>query len=777
MIRPGGHFEDELLDNAPVWILASDRTSGLVRAANRFAREELKLDQDDFHKLSEKMFWGNERERDELIRRQQEFGKATAEVEWIRPDGQTTWAIVSCQADPSDATHVLWWITDNSNQKISQLKLQQHQQLVEQVLDFLPIAVFAKDVKNNLRYVLDNRKSKEMFGSPSSGVVGKNDAEISGPEIAKIIKKQDLEMIRTGQPFFIPKRLMELPDGDLCYINTRKVLVKGPDGQPSLIVGVSEDITDQVEAERALKASEKRFHELVAGSPVGIFLTDARGAFIYVNEQWQKASGLTNAEAAAQGWAEALHPDDAERVKKTWQDYLENDHAEPCLQEFRFVRPDGQVTWVSSTVVAFKNDDDQVVGFIGSNTDITRRKQFETKIELSRDEANRANAAKSEFLSRMSHELRTPLNAVLGFGQLLQLDRENLTAKQAEGVAHILDAGEQLLHLIEDVLDFSRAESGNLSIKIQKISVSGVLQEAVSLVTDMAIQYQVELVTTPDADIRVLADQRRLQQILVKLLNNAIKYNRKDGRVEITVSSRQGGVVRINVMDTGRGIRPEDEARLFKSFEKITGPGDQMSGTGIGLSISKKLAELMGSTLGYSSKIGVGSDFWIDLPAATLDASAAQAFELTVNPELEADLRGMRILYIEETTSGIDPMLKLAQHIEDCAVFVTSNALEGIALAKSMRPDIILMGMNLPGLDGFSALELLGKDTRTNEIPVIAISSVVSPEVVQKGLAVGFAHFLTKPLKMNPFFQAVVDARTRKLQSESEGKRATLASH
>lgn len=775
MVDTTCHFQNELLDNAPVWILASDRDSGVLRVANKIARKELKLTQDDFHKLSERDYWAVESERVHLIKRQQEYGHAIAEVELLKLTGERVWATVSCQGDPENSTNILWWITDNTEQKKAQQELQQREHMLREVLDALPVAVFAKDVKNDLRYVLNNRKFKEMWGLPNSGVINRNDAEENPTELANVMLQQDLEIFRTGHPFIQPENVLELPDGDYCYISTRKVLLKDQDGQPSLVVGMTEDITERMEAERSMKVSEKRFRELVVGSPVGIFFTDANGALMYANEQWQKTAGMTNSQAAGQGWTKALHPDDADRVLRVWHDFLEKNSYGSDFQEFRFVGPNGHVTWVSSKVVAFKNDGDQVVGFIGSNTDITRLKQYETELKLSRDEANRANAAKSEFLSRMSHELRTPLNAVLGFGQLLQMDGESLTEKQAEKVAHIIAAGDQLLHMIEDVLDFSRAESGNLSMNIQKFPLSRVFQESVSLVAEMAIHFQVELITRLHSDFRVLADERRLQQILVKLLNNAIKYNHRDGKVEIAASSRPGGIVRISVNDTGRGIRPADEERLFKSFEKITYTGDHEEGAGIGLSICKKLAELMGSNLGYSSKVGVGSEFWIDLPVATLDAVSAQAPEWMIDAALEPDLRGLRLLYIEENAAVINPMLKVAQHIEDCEFVFTSNPFEGVALGKAMRPDIILMGMSLPGLDGFSVLEILGKDSRTSEIPVIAIAAVASPEVVQKGLAAGFARFMTKPLNLDHFFQAIVDVRTRQLQSKSEGKSAALS--
>lgn len=248
--------------------------------------------------------------------------------------------------------------------------------------------------------------------------------------------------------------------------------------------------------------------------------------------------------------------------------------------------------------------------------DITERKQALTEIIAARDEAEFANQAKSEFLSRMSHELRTPLNAVLGFGQLLELDDDNLTSSQKAGIAHILEGGRHLLRLVDEVLDIAQVDSGKMDLCIEAISLNRVLGEALLLIKPLAVNHDVTIPEPANGGCLVYADQQRLKQVLVNLLSNAVKYNHPGGAVSVGVEALEDGLVRMAVSDTGIGIKAEDQASLFEPFNRVGGSAATAEGTGLGLNIAKKLLEQMAGQIGFESEYGTGTTFWLVLPQA-----------------------------------------------------------------------------------------------------------------------------------------------------------------
>jgi PAS domain S-box-containing protein len=583
-------------------------------------------------------------------------------------------------------------------------------------------------------------------------VLGHSEFDFLEPYEALKIRQEDIELASSNLITDIPEERIESMTGEIKFGHKIKLAIPDADGKPSLILGLCQDLTEQKWAEQAMRASEIRFRELAEHAPVGIFMTDPHGAAVYINEQLQKMTGLDQEQAAGNGWIAAIHKEDRPKLMAAWQDFILG--TSDFTGEFRFTHPDEHVIWVSSTAVRLKNESEQVIGFLGCVTDISLAKQHEIELRLSMNEAERANSAKSEFLSRMSHELRTPLNAVLGFAQLLQMTSENLTQSQEEGVNHILNGGEHLLHLIEDVLDFSRIESGHTSLNLQRFSLDQVLQRSLSLIRSLAEQRDITIISPANELVGLFADVRLTQQILVNLLTNAIKYNNIGGTVEVSASTLLDNMIRISIKDDGIGIRPDDQTRLFEPFERVVNPDIMIEGTGIGLSICKKLVQSMSGRIGFESEFGIGSTFWFELPAAIAIAQSSTG-ESDV-AALTSELEGVRILYVEDHLASISLMTELARQIPDCDFTAVSNALDGVSLAKSSRPDLILMDINLPGLGGFEAMALIRKDERTRGIPVIALSASTSPELIESGKKAGFAHYLAKPLKLDSLLETLV---------------------
>ncbi len=377
--------------------------------------------------------------------------------------------------------------------------------------------------------------------------------------------------------------------------------------------------------------------------------------------------------------------------------------------------------------------------------------------------ADTANKAKSEFLARMSHELRTPLNAILGFGQLLRLDHEQLSPDQQGSVSHILESGAHLLNLIDEVLDIAKVDAGAINLSIQGLSVADSLQSALLLVAPLAAQHAITIDTTNTGeDFFVYADPLRMKQIMVNLLSNAVKYNRPNGTVTIALSAAAAEssttsipMLRITVTDTGPGISPENQHRIFEPFQHITVPGNApIDSIGVGLAITQKLVELMNGRIGVISAPGAGSSFWIELPMADPDAPGRGAPQ-PAPYNLEPAGKSKTILYIEDNAANLKLMQHLMARVDGYTLLSAVTAQAGIEVARAQVPDIILMDINLPDMDGYAALEKLRADPRTTHIPVIAVSAHAMPQHVTKGRQRGFRRYLTKPIDLAELLRAL----------------------
>jgi signal transduction histidine kinase len=393
-------------------------------------------------------------------------------------------------------------------------------------------------------------------------------------------------------------------------------------------------------------------------------------------------------------------------------------------------------------------------GIISTIFDVSDDVQRELELKAAREAAEAASSAKSEFLASMSHELRTPLNAILGFAQLLQRDKKApLVERQQEKLQYVLAGGEHLLRLIDDILDLARIEAGNVPISREPVSVAEVMSEVKTTLEPMASRAGISIETTPiAADIQVLADRIRFSQILINYGSNAVKYGRSGGYARFSVAMEGEGFVRVSVADNGIGIATDKQDKIFQPFQRAGQETGPIQGTGIGLTITKRLAELMGGRVGFRSSPEAGSEFWIDLPRHDADKQSEAAVladaRTTESRLAEPGDARYTIVYIEDNPSNIEFMKKVIEELERVQLITVPNAEVGIEVVRDRRPNVVIMDINLPGMSGYEATRKLRDWPETKDIPVVALTAAAMTADRKRFADAGFYRYLTKPVRV-----------------------------
>jgi PAS domain S-box-containing protein len=510
-----------------------------------------------------------------------------------------------------------------------------------------------------------------------------------------------------------------------------------------------------VRAQKELDASNRFLSSVIENIPNMVFVKDATELrFVRLNKAGEELLGYPRQELIGKNDYDFFPKDQAEFFVASDRAVLTTGILRDIPEEAIETRHQG-TRILHTKKIPIVDEHRRPTHLLGISEDVTDRKRAEEALVGAREEAERANRAKSDFLSRMSHELRTPLNAILGFAQVLDLDA--LEPAQRESVSHILKGGRHLLALIDEVLDIARIEAGRLRLSLEAVAVRTVMDEARSLIRPLADGRKIQLrVEVPEpSTLHVRADRQRLKQVLLNLLSNAIKYNREGGVVTLACEDRpEGNRVRLRVVDMGPGISPERLARLFTPFDRLGAEATGVEGTGLGLALSRALAEAMGGALSVVSEVGRGSTFWVELDRAEspepeiLEAAA----QVSGGPTLK---NGAVVLYIEDNPSNVHLIEHVLARRPGVKLLTTMQGRLGLALASEHRPGLILLDLHLPDISGTEVLRQLQDEPRTRGIRVVVLSADASPGQARQLLDAGAHAYLTKPIDVREFLRVL----------------------
>ena len=428
------------------------------------------------------------------------------------------------------------------------------------------------------------------------------------------------------------------------------------------------------------------------------------------------------------------------------------------IYELTYIRKDGSRFPAVVSITALRDDDGDIIGYLLIGTDNSVRKRVESELNEAMAAAEKANHAKSDFLSGMSHELRTPLNAILGFAQLMESGTPPPTPSQKRNLEQILTAGWYLLELINEILDLALIESGKVTLSREPVALAEVMLDCRTMIEPQAQKRGIHM-TFPgfQSPCFVKADRTRVKQVLINLLFNAIKYDRSGGTVTVECTPKPPNSIRISVRDTGAGLAPEKLSQLFQPFNRLGKETGAEEGTGIGLVVTKRLVELMEGAIGADSAVGVGSVFWIELGLTTAPLLEVPEAALTAPVKAPAPV-GVplrTLLYVEDNPANLELVEQLIARRPDLRLLSAADGDLGVEFARAYQPEVILMDINLPGISGLEAMKILRADPTTAHIPIIALSANAVPRDIEKALEAGFFKYLTKPIKVDQFMNAL----------------------
>lgn len=659
-----------------------------------------------------------------------------------RLDGTVFPCLLTSRALPfGGKSSQVYWAIDLTERRQAEERLRDSEERLRAVMEAAPLG-YVVTSSDTAERIFANCVTLEMFGYDDVAAFLDPPAKESWVDpdqycaLAAMLRTDDLVNVEADR---------QRRDGSVFRVsmNSRQIEFEG---QPARVVWLA-DITERAEAEAKIRESEGKLQEILETSPLGISVVSRRQyQRMFVNRAMAELFGA----AAASDLV--IHP-----IDETWLSEANFQEAKRLLEsargfvnfETRRQRFDGTIFWclLNSSEIVFEGEPAWVIW----HNDISAMKAQQQAVQQAMEKADAASRAKSDFLSSMSHELRTPLNAILGYAQLMQLlTMAPLSESQDKSVTQIRRGGEHLLELIDEVLDLAKIKGGRIALEIGPVPIAAALDECHNLVRATADRREVTMVfdeSCRDPDFVAIADPTRLRQVILNLLSNAIKYNRVGGRVTVACAPVDGDMLRITVTDTGPGIPHHQWPEVFEPFSRLGAETTDIDGTGIGLTLSRELIDKMGGRIGFTSEIDVGSTFWVSVPmAAPVGAAADDDSPEDPSDALRVEGEGL-VLYVQDNPANLQLVELIFEHLDGLTLISAPTGEAGVDMAKARLPDLVLMDIRLPGIDGYEALRRIRADPLTADIPVVALSADAMPENLRRGRAAGFADYLTKPLE------------------------------
>lgn len=555
--------------------------------------------------------------------------------------------------------------------------------------------------------------------------------------------------VESGAEYNIEHRCV-WPDGTVRWLLEKGDVTRDENGNPVRMLGVVQDITTNKLTDVALKENQEKLNTLFELSPLGIALTDMNGKYVEFNDSFRKITGYSAEELEALDYWQ-LTPKEYETQEQAQLDSLySTGKYGPFEKVYRQKNGNLVPIRLNGVLIEDAKKEKQIWSIV---EDISDQKRSEEQLILAKNNAVKANKAKSEFLSHMSHELRTPLNAIIGFSQLLQYD-ENLKPDQLDSIKEIHHAGSHLLDLITEILDLSRIESGKIDIEQQAVNLNEVIKHCINLTENIAKSKNVTIeneIDTHYCEVNVLADPKRLKQSILNLLSNAIKYNSNDGYVSIKCHNPDNDHIQIDLKDTGVGLSEADLKNLFIPFNRLGAEKSNIDGTGIGLVITKQLIELMDGNLLVTSNKDIGSTFSVVLKIADTDSKNTDN-QTDKSQQETSHGKNTNIVYIEDNPTNVKIIQQSLKKYPQLNLLIADEPEAGIKLVKDSRPELILLDINLPGMNGYEVIKILKSDKAISDTPVIAVSANAMQSDIEQAKQAGFNDYLTKPVDLKIFY-------------------------
>ena len=680
-------------------------------------------------------------------------GRQTHEYRLRKKNGDYIWVadeIQSLQGRDGELEGIVGYLTDITNQKATERSLREselrHRTIFETILE----GIVTIDTKGIVQDV--NKAVEDIFGYKAEEIIGQNvsmlmphhHAQQHDDYLERYLQTAEARVVGIGREVQGQKKNGELFDMALAVSE-----LKLPTGM--YFVGSIRDISERVKAEQDLRISQERLRTSQNFAKIGTFDWHIADDQVFWSEQVGPLFGLFDRtiQMSYDKYIECMHPKDREVTKLALK---------ACIKEgreynigHRVIWPNGTIRWLHQQGDVIRNEKGHAIRLVGIIQDVTDAKKREVELETAKEIADGANKAKSEFLSRMSHELRTPLNAILGFAQLLGISRKHpLAERQQKQVGQIVTAGKHLLELINEVLDLARIEAGHLNLSIEPVQMAPVLEECMALAQTLAADSHISVSCSQVLDEAVLVDRMRMKQVLINLLSNAIKYNNENGNVELKVEKLNEYTVRFSVIDDGHGISDEQKEFLFQPFSRLGAEQGNIEGTGIGLTLTKQLVEAMNGEIDFESTSGKGTTFWVNVPIAYKEPEEGVAEVLLSLPHAKT------LLYVDDNEQNRAVMQKAVGLVDKLNLQMTDNMESAFALVQKQSPDMIILDINMAGINGIDAVKVFRHIPETENMPIYALSANSEQKMIDKALAAGFDNYFIKPINVRKFTKTLM---------------------